>query len=354
MSLKSNFFLFIKKIIEEDKKGFFIFFIKIFLYFLSIFYKIAINFRNFLYDKNILKSKKLKPFIISIGNIVAGGSGKTPFTIFLANQIKNKKTAIVTRGYKSKLKTKSYLTKKNDTAKLIGDEAVLIKKNTDANLYIGNNKILSCKNAMNNKNDIIILDDGFQSRYLKKDLEIVLINPKDVFKKKCFLPRGLFRESIKSLIRADIVVINNLKSESDFEILKKEISKYTNAKIYYSIYENLGFYDINDQKIEFKSNKIASFSSIANPKAFFDTLEALNLEIVYKKEKLDHEKFLKNEIDEFVLNALKLGADYIIATEKDIIKLNKSERHNLPIIYLKIKNKLSDNNFNINDILDNI
>jgi tetraacyldisaccharide 4'-kinase len=345
------FFLFIKKIIEEDKKGFFIFFLKIFLFFLSFIFSFLVFLRNFLYDKKILKQKKINAKIISVGNITAGGASKTPFTLFLLDNIK-KKTAVVSRGYKSNIKKKSYLIKKNDTAEKIGDEAKLIKNNKDVNMYIGSDKKLSCINASKN-NQVIILDDGFQSRYIKRDLDIVLINYEDVFKKKYLLPGGLFRETFKSLKRADIIIINYLNDEKKLLTIKKIISKYSKAKIYQSSLEVVGFYDINNNKVSLKSNEIAGFSSIANPKYFFSALEKLKLNILLKKEKLDHESFSKNELFSFVQKSLKLSADYIITTEKDIVKLNKNDKFNLPIIYIKTKIKLVNNDFSINEILEN-
>jgi tetraacyldisaccharide 4'-kinase len=347
----SNFFLFIKKIIEEDKKGFFIFFLKLFLFFLSQFFTFLVFLKNFLYDKKILKEKKINAKVISVGNITTGGSAKTPFTLFLLENIK-KKTAYVSRGYKSKIKKKTYLVKQTDNAKKIGDEAKLIKNNKKVDVYIGSDKTLSCINA-SKKNDVIILDDGFQSRYIKRDLNIVLINEEDIFKKKYLLPRGLFRENFKSLKRADIIIINYLKNEKKLPQIKKILSKYSKAKIFQSVLEVMGYYDINNNKISLQSNKVAAFSSIANPKYFFSTLESLNLYILLKKEKLDHESFAKNELDFFIQKAIKLKVDYIITTEKDIIKLNNSDIFNLPIIYIKTKIKLIDNYFDINQILEN-
>jgi tetraacyldisaccharide 4'-kinase len=347
----NSLFLYIKKIIEEDKKGFFIFFLKLFLFFLSFIFSFLVFLRNFLYDKKILKEKKINAKIISVGNITTGGSNKTPFAIFLLDNIK-KKTAVVLRGYKSNIKTKSYLIKKSDTAEKIGDEAKLIKNNKDVDIFIGSNKKLSCINASKN-NEVIILDDGFQSRYLKRDLNILLINYEDIFKKKYLLPRGLFRENFKALKRANIIIINYLKDEKKLPLIKKVISKYSKAKIYQSSLEVVGFYDINNCKVSLKSNKIAAFSSIANPKYFFSTLEKLKLNILLKKEKLDHEKFSKEELNAFIQKAMHLEVDYVITTEKDIIKLNKDDKFNLPIIYIKTKIILINNYFDINEILEN-
>ena len=173
----------------------------------------------------ILKSKKVDIFTISVGNIEVGGVGKTPFVIFLANKIK-KKIGVISRGYKSKREkrntiiSKDILDEKKFLAEDIGDEPFLLSSRINGYLFVGRDKIKSAFLAKKMGLDIVILDDGFQSRYIKKDLEIVVLNGKNIFKKKYFLPRGFLRDSFKRLKDADFIVVNNI--DKNLKILKKK------------------------------------------------------------------------------------------------------------------------------------
>ena len=182
---------------------------------LSIIYGFIVFLRNKLYDLNIFKEKKVDGVeIICIGNIVAGGTGKTPAVQYFVQKYleKNKKVGILSRGYKGKRETDLLLVRDEKeiyaTSKESGDEAYLHALNFQIPVVV-------CKNRYEGATflkekcgvETIIMDDGFQHRKLKKDKNIILIDATNPFGMDDYLPKGRLRESLDSLKRADEIII---------------------------------------------------------------------------------------------------------------------------------------------------
>ena len=330
--------VFIKKIIDGEKKDFFSFLVKKVLFFFSLFFSSVVFIKNFLYDRKLLKPKKVSPFVISIGNIVAGGTGKTPFTIYLAKKLmQDSNIAIASRGYKSKLENKISVIKKNDitTSEMIGDEpSEMRKKLKDIILLIGKDRKKTIDLAQDLNLDYVILDDGFQRRDLYKNIEVVLIDSKDPFGKNNSLPRGYLRESKKSLKRADYIVLNTTYNRDNLQSIENEINKYTDAEIIKIFYKPIGFFNHLDEKIEIKpKSKTVCFSGIANPDSFQKMISDLDIDILDFLKLPDHEKISYESLKSLFLKARELKADFIITTQKDMVKLNLKNLE-IPICYL--------------------
>ncbi|KKL78082.1 hypothetical protein LCGC14_2028390, partial [marine sediment metagenome] len=291
------------------------------------------------------------------GNIVAGGTGKTPFTIFLAKKIIDKyKLAIISRGYKSIAENSSIVINKESKflASEVGDETLLLKNHIkNASFFIGKDKLNSAKKASKMNFDIALIDDGFQYRKLKKDIEIVIINAIDPFGKNNFLPKGYLRENPKNLKRADFIVINNANSK--INSLENEIKKYSNSPIMYSsLYPNK-FLNLSKKEIKIdKNEKIAVFSAIANPNIFFKTIKDMGFQIVNSLYLLDHEKISKKKLDAFIKQSILKEAKFIVTTEKDAVKLNPNIKKNLQIIYLETHLKITHNKHHLFALVEKI
>ena len=185
-------------------------FISILLFPLSIIIKIIIFFK-----RKLIKAREFNIPIICIGNIYLGGTGKTPLSIFIGNQlIKNKKKPIIIRKY-----YKSH-----------EDEYELIKSNFK-NLLINKNRINAIDEAIKRDFNFVILDDGFQDLKIKKNLNIICFNQKQLIGNGLTIPSGPLRENLSSLKKADVIVING-KQDKVFE--EKILSYNKNLKIYYS------------------------------------------------------------------------------------------------------------------------
>ena len=306
---------------------------QILLKILSLIYGSVIFIRNKLYDLNILKSKKAEGVeVICIGNIVAGGTGKTPAVQYFVKKYLNegKKVGILSRGYKGKRKEDLLLVRNNKeilaTSAESGDEAYLHALNLKVPVAVSKDRYKGAVYLRDVcKVDIIIMDDGFQHRKLTKDKNIILIDATNPFGGNDYLPKGRLRESLESLKRADELIItksNYVNSES-LEKIKQRLSKYE-KKISIATFSEENFYNMNGEEKELsivKDKKILIFSSIANPKIFYETVKRLEPSEIEEIKFEDHHLYKSEEIK----NISEKGKDYdyIVTTEKDIVKISE-------------------------------
>lgn len=251
--------------------------------------------------KKIHKEIKFNIPVLCIGNIYVGGTGKTPLSIFLAKELKNLKIkpVIIKKFYKNH-----------------EDEHLLIKKkNIPLISNVRRDKaILLAENEFN----LAILDDGFQDYKIVKNMSIICFHHKQLIGNGYVFPSGPLRESINSINRAQIAIINgdkNIKFES------KLLKINSNIKIFYSKYKL-----INQEKFENKD--ILAFAGIGNPNNFFDLLSSEGLKIRHTISYPDHYNFQKEEILKIIKYAQK-NKYTILTTEKDYLRI---EKYKLPEI----------------------
>lgn len=329
--------LFFLNIIKGNKTGFVPSIIKFFAFLCSWPYRFAVLIRNKLFDCGFLKETAFpKAYVISIGNIVAGGTGKTPFTQLLASELaKTNKIAILTRGYHSKAENNSpYVIQKETTVSECGDEAILLSKNIpNCKVIVGKNRCLSAAHAVGNGAEFLICDDAFQHRYIKRNKNIVVINASDPFGQNHFLPRGLLRESPKSLKRADFLVIHGVENQQQYEQLKKQISRFTKAPMIGTVAKVDSCLLLDGTPIDITNKKIALFCAIGNPERFVKTAQSLKPQILDQYFIPDHHFFCRKNLQNFANKNPQ--ADYLICTEKDSVKLEPNLH--LPIGFIKTK-----------------
>ena len=273
------------------------------LYFFMIFLK-----------KKFTSVKKFKIPIICVGNIYIGGTGKTPVSIFLANEItKFEKNPIVLRKYYQSHK----------------DEYELIKNYT-GNLILNQNRTDGLIEAEKLNFDVAILDDGLQDYKIKKDLNIVCFNQNQLIGNGLVLPAGPLRESLNTLKNVDVIIINGEKNKF-FEDRLLRVNK--NLDIFYSSY-----IPINIDK--FKGKKLLALAGIGNPENFFQILEKNRLQIGEKLIFPDHYNFSMSEVKNIIERAKKNNYQ-IIMTEKDYYKFKQFKFDNINYlkIILKVENK---------------
>ncbi len=329
-----------KKIIFNTKKNILFSLIFSVLLGLSFIYKIIITTKR----KRGYKLEAGDSFIISIGNLTTGGTGKTPFAIFLANKLAKKyKVCIILRGYKSRYNKKPFLIKNlyKYSAIQLGDEPLLIAQETKLPVIISKKRIDGIKYAKKKiKPQIIILDDAFQHFQLKRNINIVLIDYFNPFGNKYLLPAGILREPIDALKDADYVIITKyekiVKKEYSFKKLKSIIKSINpNTKLFASNFI-LSELRINNRKVNLKKylhKKVLIISGIANPEYFeFLVKRYLKPKKIFSLTFPDHHYYRKKDIELIINESQKY--DIIITTEKDYIKLKK---FNIPIFVFKIK-----------------
>ena len=300
--------------------------------FLSIIYGIIVYIRNKLYDHKILKEKILEGIeIICIGNIVAGGSGKTPAVQYYANKYikEGKKVGILSRGYKGKRNEDPFLVRDYNsiycTSTESGDEAYFHALSLNIPVVVSKNRYKGAKLLKEKFNvEIIIMDDGFQHRKLKKTMNIVLVDATNPFGDDNYLPKGRLRESLEEIKRADKIIITKSNYINKFQLRRifERLEKY-NKEILLSKYREESFYDQSKKKYALSilnDKNVLIFSSIANPKVFNQTIERLTPTSIKEIIFTDHHLYSNEEIKRIVNESRDY--DYTVTTEKDIVKIN--------------------------------
>jgi tetraacyldisaccharide 4'-kinase len=274
--------------------------------------------------KKIIKTIKFDIPIICIGNIYVGGTGKTPAAIFLANELLRlgKNPVILRKFYQSH-----------------SDEHAFIK-NQFENLILCKNRIEGIRKAKQFNYDTVILDDGFQDCRIKKSINILCFNERQLVGNGRLIPSGPLRDNLNSLKEADIILINGSKNEN-FEKKILEINK--NLKIFYSSYEPKNIDD-------FKNKKLLAIAGIGNPSNFFELLEKHNLNIEDRLIFPDHYQFNQIEINKIIEQSEKKQCQ-IVMTEKDYFKVKHFNIQKSG--YLEVSLKINDKKDFIN-ILNSI
>ena len=302
---------------------------------IKLLYHILIQIRNFLYDYKILKAYKSSIPVISVGNITTGGTGKTPFVIYITKLFlkENYTPLIISRGYKRKETNQILFNGKNEvSANQVGDEPLLIsKKIPEVDIIINKNRVEAIKYAeqSNKRYDIVILDDAFQHRAIQRSLDIVLINTNQNHAN--LLPHGNLREPLKNLSRADCLVLT--KNNTEFNI--KQFIKKLDIPVFKC---NEEYFMSNTQE-----RLGIGFCGIGDPSSFWKILDNMSINITKKFVFLDHQEYSSSTIQsmEKVLNK----GDAFFTTEKDWVKLPENFIKKYTGVFIKMRVSVDDNLF---------
>ncbi len=275
----------------------------------SMFYSVLIFVRNKFYDHEIFRSYTVSKPVISIGNITTGGTGKTPLTIFLAEYFlsKRKKVGIVSRGYKRKSKDVVIVCDGitvNENVSESGDELILISnqllKNYRGKIFtVANSDRVTASKLLITKfdPDIIILDDAFQHRRIRRDLDIVIMDSSDL-QNKSFLdhltiPSGNLREGRSNLKRAGIIVQNN--KERHYSESQKLLN--TGAGVLLMRYKTEYFIDNKNSILQNVNRSVIVFSGIANDGSFIEMVKQSGFKIVKAVKFPDHHYYSETDLE---------------------------------------------------------
>ena len=272
--------------------------------------------------KKFIKPIKFNSFVICVGNIYVGGTGKTPTSILLYNELlKLKKNPVIIRKF----------------YKDHNDEYNLINKSVNCLIH-NQSRLNAIRDAEKKNHNPVILDDGFQDYKINKDLSIICFNQNQLVGNGLTLPSGPLRESLNSLKEAHIVLINGKKN---FEFEKKILKINPKLNIFYSEY-------IPNNINEFINKKLLAIAGIGNPNNFFDLLEKNDLTIAKKIVYPDHHEFSEEEINS--ISKLAEENNYqIILTEKDFYKIKNPD--NKTFKYLDITLEIAEKQKLINLVL---
>ena len=321
------------------------------LYLLSLPYGGAVRTRSFLYSLQWLKTKTLPCPVISVGNITVGGTGKTPLVMALAKGLMAKgiAVAILSRGYK-RTKTSEPVVSDGKTIFLSpeesGDEPFLMAKACRGTpVLVGRNRFTNGRIALQRFGvKGLVLDDGYQHLSLHRDINILLIDSHIGFGDRHLLPRGILREPLSELRRADLFLLTKAEEPETYQPLEKEIDEiHPGAQVFHSHYEPVSLVGPQDEQEELnslKGKKILALSGIAHPNDFSSMLRKCGMKIVREAIFPDHHLYTTKDLS-YIEDKAK-GTDGIVTTEKDMVKLNISKIDHLPIRALRIEMKIRE------------
>ena len=325
---------------------------------LSYLFLTVVSIRYFLYRTGLLRRYPLGTQVISIGNVTAGGTGKTPVTEIFARTLaaEGRKVAILSRGYRRKeapwwQRLFTQVIEKplvvSDGRRVLldsatgGDEPYMLASNLPGvAVVVDRNRVKAGRYAVNRLGcDTLILDDGFQYQKLKHSIEVVLVDSTNPFGNGNLLPRGILREPVRNLKRADIIFLT--KCRGDVSAVKEEIRRYnTTAEIVECNHTPKVMKDVWSRE-EFpldwlRDKTVCTLSGIASPKGFENSLRHLGAKVVWCERYADHHRYDASEVLYALNRTADMGADALVTTEKDAVRFPRLETAPVKCLYLRI------------------
>lgn len=299
------------------------------------FYGRGVAIRNAYFDKWALPVWLEAP-VISVGNLTVGGTGKTPMALWLCRQMlqRGRKPAVLSRGYKA-------------TPDGIADELLMLSKSCPQAVVVAHpDRAAAGRLAIDEyQARAVILDDGFQHRRVGRDLDIVLIDATLPFGYDHLLPRGLLREPVHGLRRAEAVVVtrcDQCRPEALAAVDKRIHDLKPDLPVVHSVHRPVGFFDLQGQSVSLPAGKrVGAFAGIARPQAFIKTLEGIKLSACGLRLWPDHHSYTYADLEALFSWAAEQRVDILVTTEKDAVKLASLEVDwPVPVAALRVEMEL--------------
>lgn len=343
--------------------------LRILLIFFSWLYATSVWIRNGFYALGVFRVRSLPCAVISVGNIVAGGTGKTPAVIAIADHLQKEgvRVAILLRGYRRHAREK--VTVVSDGKKVCaspresGDEAYMIARHlNDVPVIVGRQRYLAGQVALERFNvDVLLLDDAYQHRQLMRDVDILTVPATHPFgNPEGLLPLGTLRESPTALRRADIILLTHAGTPDISVYTKKAMQRFApNALVLESVHQPTHLYPLVSKDSrertgieELEGKRLLAVCGIGNPEAFVATLARCSPENVELLAFPDHHVYTEADKQQIHAAFRAAKADLIITTQKDDQKLaNLVGDHELPIVVLAIALGVRDGDEKLTDVL---
>ncbi|MBQ3672357.1 MAG: tetraacyldisaccharide 4'-kinase [Kiritimatiellae bacterium] len=342
----------------------------------SLLFAAIVSCRYFLYRVGLLRRWPLGIQVISIGNVTAGGTGKTPVTEIFARTLaaEGRKVAILSRGYRRKEApwiqrvftgeiTKPLVVSDGRhvllDAAIGGDEPYMLASNLPGvAVLVDRDRVKAGRYAVKKFGcDTLILDDGFQYQRLKHSIEVVLVDATNPFGNGNLLPRGILREPARHLKRADIIFLT--KCRGDTSAVVADIRRYNQAaEIVECTHAPKVLKDVWSRE-EFpldwlKGKTTCTLSGIASPKGFENSLRHLGAKVVWCERYADHHRYDSSEILYALNRTADMGADALVTTEKDAVRFPRLETAPVRCLYLRIAIEILKGGENFQSLINRI
>ncbi len=314
-----------KRIISSEARGFVASAVRLGLHGVSFGYQAVMSVRNAAYDKRWKKVTVIDVPMIAIGNLTTGGTGKTPMVAAVIKRLQQAghRPGIVSRGYRADD------TGENDEKRVLAMQCPGVPHEQNADRVVAANKLIADYQVT-----AIVLDDAFQHRRIHRNLNIVLIDATNPFGFGYVLPRGLLRESIGGIRRADFVLItrSDAVSKQQLQQIKQTCVRYADRlenRIAEVCFQPTAMIDFSGQRRlieELAGQPVVVLTGIGNPEAFVLTCKGLKLNIVQTAFFPDHHHFTTEEVRDVAEQATKLNAT-VVTTVKDLVKIADPPAH---------------------------
>jgi tetraacyldisaccharide 4'-kinase len=320
-----------------------------------------------LYQSGRLKTKRVGAPVISVGNLTAGGTGKTPLVEWVARAVAREglRPCVLTRGYGREDKARRVVV--SDGVSVLasvregGDEPVLLAESLAgvASVVCDRKRVRAARWALEHLGaQVFVLDDGFQHMRIARDLDIVTLDATAPWGGGHMLPRGRLREPAEALARADCVVITRSDLAPDIESLRAEVARLTGAHVVASRVRTRGLRRIDDAnatrdaatQVEnartsveslVAAGPVAAFCAVGNPRAFFEQLLRIGFDLRHTRSFPDHHAYARGEVETFAREAAGKGARALLTTAKDAVKL-RAQAFPLPCYVVEIELEFDD------------
>lgn len=300
----------------------------------SVPYGLAVRLRNAAYQRGWLRSERVAIPVVSVGNLTAGGTGKTPFVEYVSRYYRTlgRRVAILSRGYGS------------DGGR--NDEALVLEENLpDVPHLQGADRVELARTAIEElESEILVLDDGFQHRRLARDLDLVLIDATMPWGHGHLLPRGLLREPANGLRRADVLVLTRCDQTSaeQRQRLRQTLARLApQIPIVETMHHPMELSNSDGASATLdtlRHGPVAAFCGIGNPEAFHRSLLDLGAQVTDFRIYADHHAYRRGDVEDLRRWADGLPKDStIVTTQKDLVKLRLSYLGDRPLWYLRIR-----------------
>lgn len=323
-----------RELVSGQSKGVRATFLRILLRLAECVYRVGVHWRNFRYDTKPNLIHRVDVPVVSVGNLTLGGTGKTPLVLWLAHWFRQHaiRVTLISRGYGAEAGAQN-------------DEALELEQRLPDVPHLQNaNRLEAARVAISEfECQLLLLDDAFQHRRLHRDLEVVVIDALEPFGFGHVFPRGMLREPLSSLKRAQIICLSraNLVSANQRQSLKDRIQEFNRKAVWVEIaHQPEQLINTAGEKWPVSSiarKRIAAFCGIGNPEAFHRTLLAANAEVVRFRAFPDHHRYDRSDVkslQQWTTEAPQVDA--VLCTHKDLVKISSSQLGDLPLRALTI------------------
>lgn len=328
-----------------------------FLKILSEIYALIVQCRNQLFEWQWFAATKVNALVISVGNVSAGGTGKTPITSFLSRELESRgfRVAIVSRGYGG-IYTESTVRvdpEKKEAASYFGDEPTMLALQSRIPVYVGKSRVEAAERAVLEYHaDALVADDGFQHRWLHRDINAVVFDATE--KRLSMLPFGRLREPLANLKRADIIFMTRTRLvsleelEEKTELLRALGFSRENKNLFFVAFKISNIVHVHTQA-RLTAQECILLSAIGKPENFEKVIKE---SLLVRKHLVfpDHHSWTQDEWDGIIAGAEKEGGLPLVITEKDAVKVRALNSNNYPVYFAQMDVSM-DTEFSMDELL---